>query len=75
MLTPNLWTPVGLHNGARGKVIDFVYANSDGPRSQTLPEAVVVKFGHLEIYMPDFLQDYPGSVSNPSITADICTLS
>ena len=37
MLTSNLWNPVGLHNGARGKVIYFVYMNSDGPQSQTLP--------------------------------------
>ena len=35
MLTSNLWAPVGLHNGTREKVIDFVYMNSDGPRSQT----------------------------------------
>ena len=30
MLTYSLWTPIGLHNGARGKVIDFVYMNSNG---------------------------------------------
>ena len=32
MLTSNLLTPVVLHNGTRGKVIDFVYMNSDGPQ-------------------------------------------
>ena len=31
MLTSILWNPVGLHNGARGKVIDDVYMYSDGP--------------------------------------------
>ena len=30
MLTYSLLTPIGLHNGARGKVIDFVYMNSNG---------------------------------------------
>ena len=35
LLTSNLWTPVGFHNGDRGKVLDFVYMNSNGPRSQT----------------------------------------
>ena len=43
--------------------------NSDGPRSQTLPEAVAVQFIHLDIGVPDFLEDYPGSVSIPTITA------
>ena len=47
MLTSNLWTPVGLHNGNRGKIPDFVYMKSDGPLSQTFPEAVVVQFSHL----------------------------
>ena len=44
--------------------------NSDGPRSQTLPEAVVVQFSHLEPYMPAFLEDYPGSVDIPTITSE-----
>ena len=54
-LTSNLWTPVGFHNGARRKVIYFVYMNSDGPRYQNFPEAVVVQFSHFEPDMPDFL--------------------
>ena len=70
MLTSNLWTHVGLHNGARGKVIDFVYMNSDGTLSQTLPEAVVVQFSHLEPDMTAFLEYYPGSVAIPTITAE-----
>ena len=69
MLTSNLWTPVGLHNDARGKLINFFYMNSDGPRSQTLPEAVFVQFSHLDPDMPGFVEDYPGSVDIPTITA------
>ena len=70
ILTSNIWNTVGLHNGARGKVIDFVYMNSDGPRSQTLPEAVVVKFSHLDPDMPGFIEDYPESVAIPTITSE-----
>ena len=70
MLTSNLWTPIGLHNGARGEVIYFVYMNLDGTRSHTFPEAVVVQFSHLDIYMPDFLEDYPGILYIPTITAE-----
>ena len=44
--------------------------NSYGTRSHTLPEAVVVQFSHLEPDMPDFLEDYPGSVAIPDITAE-----
>ena len=40
MLTSNLLNPVGLHNGGRGEVIDFVYMNSDGPRYHTFTEDV-----------------------------------
>ena len=46
--------------------------NSDGPQSQTFPEAVVVQFSHLEPDMPAFLEDYPGSFAIPTITAE-CT--
>ena len=68
MLTSNLWTPVGLYNGARGKVMDFVYMNSDGPQSQNFPEAVVVQFSHLYPGMPDFTEYYSRSVDIPTIT-------
>ena len=67
MLTSNLWTPVGLHNGARGKVLDFFYMNSDGSQYQNLPEAVVVQLINLDPDMPTFQEDYPGSVSIPTI--------
>ena len=42
MLTVNLWTDVGLCNGATGTLIDFIYANNTEPPH--LPEAVIVKF-------------------------------
>ena len=44
--------------------------NSDGPRSQTFPEAVVVQLSQLETDMPAFIEDYPGSVDIPTITDD-----
>ena len=42
MLTMNLWTDVGLCNGATGIVVDFIYATNQQPRD--LPIAVIVKF-------------------------------
>ncbi len=42
MLTMNLWTEVGLCNGATGTVIDFIYADNQQPPD--LPLAVIVKF-------------------------------
>lgn len=42
MLTMNLWTGVGLCNGATGTVIDFIYADNQQPPD--LPEAFIVKF-------------------------------
>ena len=44
--------------------------NSDGPRSQTFPEAVVVQFSHLEPDICDFLEEYTGSVAIPTIPAE-----
>ena len=42
MLTMNLWTDVGLCNGAIDVVIDFIYCNNQQPPD--LPIAVIVKF-------------------------------
>ena len=42
MLTMNLWTDVGLCNGATGIVVDFIYATNQQPPD--LPIAVIVKF-------------------------------
>ena len=42
MLTINLWTDVGLCNGALGTVLDFVYA--DGQQPPCLPICVLVQF-------------------------------
>ena len=67
MLTSNVWTEVGLHNGAKGKVIDFVYVDASGPLSGNVPEAVVVQFHSLagEDQIPPFLNDYCRSVAIP----------
>ena len=42
MLTMNLWSSVGLCNGATGTVVDIVYQNNHQPPD--LPIAVIVKF-------------------------------
>lgn len=42
MLTMNLWSSVGLCNGATGKVVDFIYHYSVQPPN--LPIAVIVQF-------------------------------
>ena len=70
MLPSNLWRKIGLHNSAREKVIDFVCMNSDGTLSKTFTEAVVVQFSHLDLDMPAFLEDYPGSVAIPTINTE-----
>ena len=42
VLTMNLWSSVGLCNGATGTVVDIVYQNNHQPPD--LPIAVIVKF-------------------------------
>ena len=42
MLTMNLWTDVGLCNGATGTVVDFIYAINQHPPD--LPIAVIINF-------------------------------
>ena len=44
MLLSNMWTGFGLHNCAKGKVVDFVYTDSEVPKNCGIPEAVVVQF-------------------------------
>ena len=60
-----MWTEVGLHNGAKGKVINFVYIDASGPRNGGVPEAVVVQFRFLagEDDIQKFLYGYPRSVT------------
>ncbi|XP_020897308.2 uncharacterized protein LOC110236158 [Exaiptasia diaphana] len=64
MLTNNLWTSVGLCNGAKGTVMDIIYHPDHKPPS--LPIAVVVKF---ESYSGPSLDNFPSCVPIPPITA------
>ena len=64
MLTMNLWTDVGLCNGATGTVVDFIYANNQQPPD--LPVSIIVKF-----------DDYSGPSINHSMPAyvPICPIT
>jgi len=57
----NIWTEVGLCNGALGNVLDFVYA--DGQNPPTLPISVIVQFD--ENYNdPSLSATLPGCVNS-----------
>jgi hypothetical protein len=47
MLTSNVWTEAGMHNGAMGYVRDILYQALDDPYNGILPVAVVVQFDTL----------------------------
>ena len=68
MLTSNLWTEVGLHNRAKGKVVDIVYKHATGPRvnnGKTLPEAIVVQFNELADEVEPFFEGEEKTVAIP----------
>ena len=68
ILTSNLWTEVGLHNRAKGKVVDIVYKNAAGPRinnGKNLPEAIVVKFHELADEVEPFFEGQERTVAIP----------
>ena len=64
MLTMNLWSEVGLCNGATGKVIDIIYADNHSPPN--LPVAVIVQFDHYT--GPSFIDTLPKCVPIPPVT-------
>ena len=59
MIKSNLWTDVGLNNGAKSTVIDFVYKNAEGPRSGKMAIASVVQFCGLDSEVMTFLPGVP----------------
>jgi len=63
---------VGLHNGARGRVVDFVYMMSEGPHHplKQSPKAMVVEFSHLHESVPPFLFHKPKTAAIPPINAE-----
>ncbi|XP_068687691.1 ATP-dependent DNA helicase pif1-like [Montipora foliosa] len=70
MLTMNLWTAVGLCNGATATVIDSIYTVNQQP--PTLPEAVIVKFDN---YIgPSISESIPSCVPICPITVSSQTL-
>ena len=60
----NVRAEVGLHNGARFKVVAFVYKDFSGPRNGVLPKAVVVQFRALYEHVVTFITGFPNNVSN-----------
>ena len=63
----SVWAEVGLRNGARGKVVDFVYNNLSGPQSGALLESVVVQFRGLDKRVDPFITRLPNTVVIPTI--------
>ena len=70
ILTMNLWTDVGLCNGATGTVLDFIYANNQQPPN--LPTAVVIKFDDYK--GPSIIHNIPACVPICPITVTSYTL-
>lgn len=67
MLTRNLWTEVGLCNGAMGTVLDIIYA--EGHRPPVLPIAIIVQFGDKDYSGPSFPNSIPNCVPLYPVTS------
>ena len=70
MLTMNLWTDVGLCNGATGTLVHFIYAPNHHPPD--LPIAVIVKFDNHS--GPSVMSSLPNCVPICPITVTSLTL-
>lgn len=70
MLTMNLWTDVGLCNGATGTLVHFIYTPNHHPPD--LPNAVIVKFDNYR--GPSIMSTLPNCVPICSITVTSQTL-
>ena len=66
ILPYNLWVVVGMHNGAKEKVVDFVYYYNKGQKrnnGEYLPEAVVVKFHSLNNDVKTFVEEMTHTIA------------
>ena len=48
-----------MHNGAEGRDVDFICKDKYDPRSENIPEYVVVKFHELYDDIEPFINKYP----------------
>ena len=67
-LTRNLWTAVGLFNGAVGTVLHIIYAEGQGPPA--LPIAIVVQFDKKDYSGPSFSPTLPNCVPLYPVTSN-----
>ena len=73
MLTSSSWVDFGLHNGAKGKVVDFVYKHADGPQinnGKALIEGVVVQFHSKGEGVEPFIEGVPNTVAIEFFSAE-----
>ena len=66
ILPYNLWVDVGMHNGAKEKVVDFGYYYNKGQKRNNgkyLPEAVVVQFHSLNNDVKMFVEEMTHTIA------------